>query len=273
MSDYLIGVANEYFSTSKLTFESNTISAIIDQDRLKSYDKCLLYGVSSFLDDDLLEKLVFKFLQGGGKSIFLGNVRDKVFANEFYGDNLSMHSLEDITSSMGKWRSKTWFSQIAKNGNFKVSYHKMKKIFMPQNIISMYSFKGIKMKYYTTMNLPAPSYKRFIDIFNSYENKPLDAILDFEYLLSKFFNVKKVTTYTNCFTALSLALQYFTSKRKKTVAVAGLSYRRTTDIVLWSGLQPIYIDNDLDTLGMSLYKLIEQLESSTIGCVLLNIQW
>ena len=134
----------------------------------------------------------------------------------------------------------------------------------------MYSFKGIKMKYYTTMNLPAPSYKRFIDIFNSYENKPLDAILDFEYLLSKFFNVKKVTTYTNCFTALSLALQYFTSKRKKTVAVAGLSYRRTTDIVLWSGLQPIYIDNDLDTLGMSLYKLIEQLESSTIGCVLLQ---
>ena len=129
MSDYLIGVANEYFSTSKLTFESNTISAIIDQDRLKSYDKCLLYGVSSFLDDDLLEKLVFKFLQGGGKSIFLGNVRDKVFANEFYGDNLSMHSLEDITSSMGKWRSKTWFSQIAKNGNFKVSYHKMKKDF------------------------------------------------------------------------------------------------------------------------------------------------
>ena len=120
------------------------------------------------------------------------------------------------------------------------------------------------------MNLPAPSYERFVDIYNCYKNEPLDAILDFENLLSNFFNVKKVATYTNCFTALSLALQYFTNKRTKTVAIAGLSYRRTTDIVLWSGLKPIYIDNDLDTLGMSLSKLTEQLENSAIGCVLLQ---
>ena len=120
------------------------------------------------------------------------------------------------------------------------------------------------------MNLPAPRYERFIDIYNSYKNKPLDAIPDFECVLSKFFNVKKVTTYTNCFTALSLALQYFTNKRKKTVAIAGLSYRRTTDIVLWSGLQPIYIDNDLNTLGMSCSKLTERLANSHIGCVLLQ---
>ena len=120
------------------------------------------------------------------------------------------------------------------------------------------------------MNLPAPSYERFVDIYNCYKNEPLDAILDFENLLTNFFNVKKVATYTNCFTALSLALQYFTNKRTKTVAIAGLSYRRTTDIVLWSGLKPIYIDNDLDTLGMSLSKLTEQLENSTIGCVLLQ---
>ena len=141
---------------------------------------------------------------------------------------------------------------------------------MPRNIISMYSFKGIKMKYYTTMNLPAPRYERFIDIYNSYKNKPLDAIPDFECMLSKFFNVKEVATFTNCFTALSLALQYFTKNRKKTVAIAGLSYRRTTDIVLWSGLQPIYIDNDLNTLGMSWSKLTERLANTRIGCVLLQ---
>lgn len=134
----------------------------------------------------------------------------------------------------------------------------------------MYSSKRIEMKYYTTMNLPAPSYERFIEIYNSYKNKSLDAIPDFECLLSKFFHVKKVITYTNCFTALSLALQYFTNQRKKTVAIAGLSYRRTTDIVLWSGLQPIYIDNDLNTLGMSLSRLRERLEKSPVGCVLLQ---
>ena len=66
---------------------------------------------------------------------------------------------------------------------------------MPRNIISMYSSKRIEMKYYTTMNLPAPRYERFIDIYNSYKNKSLDAIPDFECLLSKFFHVKKVITY------------------------------------------------------------------------------
>lgn len=129
MSDYLIGIANQYFCSNKLSFETNTISVIIDQELLKPYEKCLLYGVSSFLEDDLLEKLVFKFFEGNGKSILLGNVRDKMFASDFYGDNLCQNSLEDITSSMGKWRSKIWFSQLAKNGNFSVSFHKMKKEF------------------------------------------------------------------------------------------------------------------------------------------------
>ena len=129
MSDYLIGIANEYFCSSKLTFEANTISVLIDQEGLKPYEKCLLYGVSSFLEDDLLEKLVSKFFEGNGKSILLGNVRDKMFAKDFYGDNYSQNSLDDITSSMGKWRSMKWFSQIAKNGNFNVSFHKMNKDF------------------------------------------------------------------------------------------------------------------------------------------------
>ena len=120
------------------------------------------------------------------------------------------------------------------------------------------------------MNLPAPSYERFLNIYNSYINNPFDAISDFEHLLAKFFTVDKTSTFSNCFTALALALKYYTKNRENTVAIAGLSYRRTTDIVLWAGLEPLYIDNDLVNLGMSYDRLKDQLEKSTIGCVLLQ---
>jgi SAM-dependent methyltransferase len=129
MSEYLISIANENFRTNDQTFEKNTISEIIDQECISLYNKCLLYGVSSFLDDDLIERLIFKFLKSKGTSIFLGNVRDKLFAKEFYGDNFCESSLDDISSSMGKWRSKSWFTKIAQKGNFKLTFHKMNKEF------------------------------------------------------------------------------------------------------------------------------------------------
>ena len=75
MSEYLISIANENFRTNDQTFENNTISEIIDQECISLYNKCLLYGVSSFLDDDLIERLIFKFLKSKGTSIFLGKCK------------------------------------------------------------------------------------------------------------------------------------------------------------------------------------------------------
>ena len=126
------------------------------------------------------------------------------------------------------------------------------------------------MSYFTTMNLPAPSYDRFLEKFEHYRKKPTNAVSEFERELVKFFEVDAVSTFTNCFTALSLALLYATRKRPDTVAIAGLSYRRTTDIVLWAGLRPIYVDNDPISLAMSLFHLEEKLATNDVGCVLLQ---
>ena len=54
----------------------------------------------------------------------------------------------------------------------------------------------------------------------------------------------------------------------KKIAIAALSYRRTTDIVLWAGLKPIYIDNDKLTLAMCLNELEQYIQTKEIGCVL-----
>ena len=45
-------------------------------------------------------------------------------------------------------------------------------------------------------------------------------------------------------------------------------YRRSTDIIKWSGLNPIYVDNDYNNLGMSYNHLEQILRSQDIGCIL-----
>lgn len=126
------------------------------------------------------------------------------------------------------------------------------------------------MPYFTTMNLPAPRYERFREKLEQYEKNPVSAVLDFEAALRRFFEVEAVATFTNCFTALSMALLYAARNGPKTVAIAGLAYRRTTDIVLWAGLRPLYVDNDPQTLGMSLPRLEERLKAGGVGCVLVQ---
>jgi dTDP-4-amino-4,6-dideoxyglucose len=126
------------------------------------------------------------------------------------------------------------------------------------------------MSYFTTMNLPAPQYERFEEIFERYKSSPEDAIHAFERHLCSFFEVQAVVTFSNCFTAIALALLHATRSRPRTVAIAGLAYRRTCDIVLWAGLRPVFVDNDPVTLGMSLPHLEERLKSETIGCILMQ---
>lgn len=126
------------------------------------------------------------------------------------------------------------------------------------------------MGYFTTMNLPAPSHAQFIGRLRRYECQPETAVYDFEVALKEFFEVEAVATFTNCFTALAFALLHAGRGRARTVAIAGQAYRRTTDIVLWAGLQPVYVDNSPDTLCMSEESLIETLERMEIGCLLVQ---
>jgi dTDP-4-amino-4,6-dideoxyglucose len=129
---------------------------------------------------------------------------------------------------------------------------------------------GIEMTYYTTMNLPAPSYTDFAEKYNQYKNDPYNAISDFENALKRFFDVEAATTFSNCFTALSIALNYATRDKPKTVATQGMAYRRTTDIILWAGLNPVYVDNSSDSTCMSFKDLIKKLETVRVGCILVQ---
>lgn len=124
------------------------------------------------------------------------------------------------------------------------------------------------MAYFTTMNLPAPSHGNFQDKLGRYWERPAAAVADFERALQRFFDVPEVSTWTNCFTAIALSLLHATRGRSRRVAVAGLAYRRTADIVLWAGLQPVFVDSALQTLSMDLDALRDLLGSDDIGAIL-----
>ena len=124
------------------------------------------------------------------------------------------------------------------------------------------------MAYFTTMNLPAPSHDRFERTLARYRDRPEQAVADFEQALRLFFDVPEVSTWTNCFTAIALALLHATRGRSPRVAIAGLAYRRTADIVLWAGLQPVFVDNAAQTLAMDLDSLREVLRAGTVGAIL-----
>ena len=123
MSEYLISIANENFRTNDQTFEKNTISEIIDQEYI-GYTTSVYHGVSSFLDDDLIERLILSFLNLKELQFF-GKCKDKLFAKNFM-EIITESSLDDISSSMGKWRYKSWFTKIFEN--FKLTFHKMNKV-------------------------------------------------------------------------------------------------------------------------------------------------
>ena len=124
------------------------------------------------------------------------------------------------------------------------------------------------MNYFTTMNLPAPSYERFHEKLLHYWGQPQLAVSDFERALKTFFDVPDAITFTNCFTAISLALLHATKGRHKTVAIAGLAYRRTVDIVNWAGLTPVFVDSSPGNLSMDQDALHLLLSRTEVGCIL-----
>lgn len=126
------------------------------------------------------------------------------------------------------------------------------------------------MSYFTTMNLPAPPGARFHELLKDYWGRPQDALMEFEKQLASFFDVPKVSTWTNCFTAMALALLHATRGRSKKVAISGLAYRRTVDIVEWAGLQPVLVDNSPMTLAMDVQALQQTLAQDDIGAILMQ---
>ena len=129
-SEYLIGIAQEHFESPKLKFLELSIERMIEDKLNGSFGKALLYGVSSYLCDDLVERLTAWYFSRAGKSaMFIGNVRDKRYAAEFYKEARGDQELSDHTTSIGKWRTKEWFIELGQRLELQVEFMKMPSMF------------------------------------------------------------------------------------------------------------------------------------------------
>lgn len=124
-SKYLIEIANEYFSTPSVRFLHNHASDLVSYPEIKKYNKVMMYGVSSFLEDSLIIKLLHKIVLLNKSTMLLGNVRDRSQASHFYGSLEKGCDLDDVSTSMGKWRTREWFAEVACRLNINVKFAKM----------------------------------------------------------------------------------------------------------------------------------------------------
>jgi SAM-dependent methyltransferase len=132
-SEYLIDVAVEYFQSKKMIFEVGSIDNLLDTKKYANFNKLLLYGVSSYLSDDLILSLVSWYFRRRNGVIFIGNVRDKNRIKGFYSREVAEAELDDETTSIGKWRTKEWYENLAKINNLEIIFHEMPKKFYLSN--------------------------------------------------------------------------------------------------------------------------------------------
>ena len=135
-SEYLIDIARKYFEFQNITYTLGDNQLINDDSSCRAYNKILMYGVSSFLTDvDLSEFISILFSPSYMcstplKRLMIGNIRDIDKHPDFLRLNPTIDQDPlDITTSMGKWRSKDWFNSIALRLNLNIDFFKMPESF------------------------------------------------------------------------------------------------------------------------------------------------
>ena len=128
-SAYLIDVARQHFESPRMRFAELSIEQMITGRLHRDHGKALLYGVSSYVGDDLLKALIGWYLDDHDGRLFIGNVRDERHAAAFYRESRGARELGDHTTSIGKWRTQDWFSAVASDLGLRATFMKMPPAF------------------------------------------------------------------------------------------------------------------------------------------------
>jgi len=134
LSEYLIEVAKEYFE-KKPNYHFINMDAIkyLDYEKKpEKFNKVLCYGTFSYFSFEnaelLLNTLNKRFTNVN--LMFIGNLPDKELAHLFYSKDISYTKILDSReSSIGIWRSKNEFKQLANKSGWEVEFSIMDKNF------------------------------------------------------------------------------------------------------------------------------------------------
>lgn len=128
-SHYLIEIAKEFFQNEKQTYEVGYANDDSTFTELRLSNKCLIYGVSSYLEDEMVAEILCEFFTSTQKIMFIGAVRDLEHRTNFYtAKNLKIPPNTSDTT-MGIWRQKRFFYELARKNNLDIKILKMPKAF------------------------------------------------------------------------------------------------------------------------------------------------
>jgi len=129
-SEYLIGIAKQHFEVlPDFSFHLGDALAFLEKYESKhSFSKCICYGVFSYFDSSSAHKILTLLYNdfSGIDIMYIGNLPDRDRADRFYYNDIDYSKmLDDPQSSIGIWRSKSEFLELAQSCGWKVQFHQM----------------------------------------------------------------------------------------------------------------------------------------------------
>lgn len=133
-SDYLIGVAKEYFEKPpNIVFEAiDAASYIYKELNPGRFRKCLCYGSFAYFSFEDAERILKGLSErfSNIQTVYIGNLPDKERAHLFYPDGKDYSQLlEDRKSPIGIWRSRDEFVGLAHKTGWDIDFRMMPKEF------------------------------------------------------------------------------------------------------------------------------------------------
>lgn len=129
-SEYLIGVAKEFFSDPKVNeYVISDISGFLNAPHQKDhYTEVLCYGVMAYLSrtelDEMLQILADEY--PSVKGVFVGNIPDLDKASDFYAKRkITDYDVNDYTSAIGVWWTKKNIGALALKAGWNFTISKM----------------------------------------------------------------------------------------------------------------------------------------------------
>jgi len=139
-SEYLLGVAKEYFNPSNVEYIGDNAENFINKGQNSSaYTKILIYGVMSYFDSNGLIEILTRIKKDfvNVNCVFIGNIPNRSKAKEFYDiRGVVDFDLDDNNSAIGTWWSPEELMKVCNQIGYKAEI-----LYMPA------SFYGAKYRY------------------------------------------------------------------------------------------------------------------------------
>lgn len=129
LSGHLISVAKANFEAvpNYLFTQQGVAEYVRSESRAESFSKVLCYGSFPYFPAadaaEVLRTLFEKF--SNVRAVFIGNLPDKDRAAEFYKKQPDIQELADCCSQIGIWRTRSEFTQLARDAGWQVKLSTM----------------------------------------------------------------------------------------------------------------------------------------------------